>query len=177
MHFLIKSMTRVFLSIFALLCLAGCRGNLWGYLEEEPAISKVAGDYQLDFNESQERLQKMGYKNFSARLTLGADGTFTARDIPACCVHGWDESTYPFSGGHYSLSGTWKIAKTNAIYVVKLSLTTAKMTEPGTPAADLGDRKAPDALELHLLEGDPLLLGFHIFNGDFDDIIFSRVPE
>ncbi len=173
-------MTRALLSLFVLLSVAGCRYNLWGYLREKPAATEIVGRYQLDLDKSQERLRRMGYRVFTGQIILSSDGTFTAADLPACCVHGWDESTYPFSGGYYSLSGTWKIDKSSDIYIVALTLSTAKMTEPPvTSDASLlkVDRKAPGGLQLHLIEGKPLLLGFLIFNGDFDDILFSRATR
>jgi hypothetical protein len=170
-------MTRLLILLFAFFCFAACRYNPSGYLQEEPSASELVGSYNLDLNKSQERLRRMGYRNFTGQITLNSDGSFTAADIPACCVHGYDESAYPFSGGHYSLSGTWKVAKSSAVYVVSLTLSATKMIEP--PAATdpdvlKVDRKAPAALELNLIEGHPLSLGFTIFNGDFDDIEFSK---
>jgi hypothetical protein len=170
-------MTRALLSLLVLLCVAACRYNLAGYLQEAPAATEIVGNYHLDLDKSQDRLRRMGYKNFTGQITLGSDGSFTATNLPACCVHGWDESTYPFSGGHYSLSGTWKIAKSSAVYVVSLTLSVATMTEPPviSDASVLKeDRKAPGELQLHLIKGNPLLLGFSIFNGDFDDVVFSK---
>ena len=118
----------------------------------------------------------MGYKNFNSQITLNSDGSFAATNLPACCVHGWDESSYPFSGGHYSLSGNWKIAQSSAIYVVELSLSAAHMTEPPvtTNATVLKDRDAPGELKVNLIKGNPISLGFSIFNGDFEDIVFSK---
>lgn len=171
---------RVLLALLALLCTASCRYNAWGHLQEEPSVSEVVGTYHLDLDQSQERLRRMGYTNFAGQITLGADGSFSASDLPACCVHGWDESAYPFSGGHYRLAGTWKIAKSSAVYVVELTLSATTMTEPPVttdPGVLKVDRQAPSKIELYLLEGRPLLLGFPIFNGDFDDIVFSQAAK
>jgi hypothetical protein len=121
----------------------------------------------------------MGYKSFTGQITLNSDGSFTATNLPACCVHGWDESSYPFSGGLYSLSGTWKTTKSSAVYVVRLTLSGAHMTEPPatTNATVLKDRNAPAELEVHLIKGNPLSLGFSIFNGDFDNVVFSKLNK
>ena len=51
-----------------------------------------AGTYRLDLDASQERLRRMGYTNFAAQSTRGVDGSFVSSDLPACCVHDWDES-------------------------------------------------------------------------------------
>jgi hypothetical protein len=159
--------------------MTGCRFNSAGYLLEEPAAADVIGCYHLDLGQSQQRLRRMGYKNFTGEITLTSDGSVTATNLPACCVHGWDESSYPCSGGHYSLSGTWKTTKSSAVYVVRLKLSAAHMNEPPatTNATVLKDRNAPAELEVHLIKGSPLSLGFPIFNGDFDDVVFSKLSK
>ena len=168
----VRPMKRL-LRIVLALCLAACRYNPSGYLQEKPSAIELIGTYNLDLPKSQERLRRMGYLSFTGTITLNSDGAFSATNLPACLVHGYDESAYPFSGGHYSLAGAWSVAKSSAVYVVKLAIASAQMTE-GPSTNDGKDRKAPAELNLHIIEGSPLLLGFSIFNGDFDDVVFSQ---
>ena len=172
-------MPRSALLVFCLLALTGCRFNLWGHLQEKPTTREVTGTYRLDLAQSKERLQKMGYDQFDGWITLAQDGGFTAEQIPACCVHGWDETTYPFSGGYYRLSGTWEIVKTEAVYDVRLTLYRADLRgespsyDKSSPDNRYSPREAPQELKVSILEGRPLYLGFAVFNGDFDHVIFS----
>ena len=173
------ALARAFLALFVLLGAASCRYNSFGYLQQEPAPLEIVGTYRLDLDRSQERLRRMGYTNFAGQITLRSDGRFTASDLPACCVHGWDESTWPFSGGHYRLAGTWTVVKSSAVYVVELTSSDATMTEPPVTADPnvLKDRQALSGIRLYLIRGEPLLLGFPIFSGDFDNIVFSRTAQ
>ena len=141
-------------------------------------MSDVVGTYTLAPS-SRDRLGRMGYKSFTGHVTLNPDGSFTAGQVPACCVHGWDESTYPFSGGYYSLSGSWKVAKSSAVYVVRLTLASTHLADKPviSGSSELKDRDAPNQLDIHLMKGSPLSLGFAVFNGDFDDIVFSKLNE
>ena len=165
--------------LFCLLALTGCRFNLWGHLQEEPTTREVAGTYRLEDAAAQDRLRKMGYDRFDGWITLAQDGRFTAEEVPACCVHGWDESAYPFSGGYYRLSGTWEIVKSDAVYDVHLVFTNAELRNqsPSYDKTNPDNRYTPrdnhQDLKVSLLEGDPLYLGFAIFNGDFDHIVFT----
>lgn len=152
----------------------GCRFNLAGYALKEPTAADLVGSYRLNLSHSEGRLRRMGYRSFGGEITLKADGSFAASDLPACCVHGWDETVYPFSGGYYSLSGTWKISKESDVYVVSLELAAARMTEPPVTSNPDVPRDAPSELKVNLIEGHPLDLGFPIFNGDFDDVVFAR---
>jgi hypothetical protein len=119
----------------------------------------------------------MGYGNFEGEITLNPEGTFAATQIPACCIHGWDETTYPFSGGYYTMSGTWQVANQSDVYVVRLQLSTAQISDQPPKQARAvfqESRAAPQSLDVHLMKGRSLRLGFSIFNGDFDDILFAK---
>ncbi len=164
--------------IALLVGLVGCRFNSSGYLLEEPALADVVGNYSLDPS-SRDRLASMGYKNFAGHVTLNPDGSFTAEQVPACCVHGLDEAAYPFSGGYYSVSGTWKIAKSTTVYVVQLTLASSRLVDKParSGASEPKNREAPGRFDVHLMKGGPLSLGFAIFNGDFDNIVFSKMSK
>jgi hypothetical protein len=161
-----------------LLCLVGCRFNVAGYLQEEPAVADVVGSYALDPS-SRDHLGRMGYKSFAGRVTLNPDGSFVADQIPACCVHGRDETFYPFSGGYYGISGSWKVAKSSAVFVIHLTLVSTHVTDKPPPSGspEPKDRDAPGQFDIHLMRGSPLSLGFPVFNGDFDDIAFSMINK
>jgi len=151
--------------------------NMWGLLKREPAASELVAEYRLDPGWSSSYISAMGYKNLSGSITLSGDSTFAAKDIPACCVHGEDENRRPFSGGYYFLSGTWKISKSSAVYVIDLSI--SAIAGEGVPSdAELNrffiSRVPRKNLQLRIMKGKPLSVGFAVFNGDFDYIQFSR---
>jgi len=158
--------------------LLGCRFNLAGYLTEPPLPSEVIGHYSINAEQAKHTLK--GYDDLSGNITIEADGTFKASQIPACCVHGLNESSYPFSGGYYSLTGNWKVIKESAVYVVRLEITNAALSDvPSTTSPTLlRERHASKtSRSVHLMRGDPLSLGFPIFSGDFYDIVFLRVKK
>jgi hypothetical protein len=144
------------------------------YLHSPVTSESIDGTYRVN---SEPRLRRMGYSNFAGEVTLNPEGNFTATNIPACYIHGRDETIYPFSGGYYTLSGTWRVNKVSDDYVVQLHLSTAQIS--GQPAEQARavfreSRTAPQTLDVHLMKGRPLALGFSIFNGDFDDILFTK---
>jgi len=144
------------------------------YLHSPVTSESIDGTYRLNYVP---RIRRMGYSNFAGEITLNPEGNFTATNIPACCIHGWDEITYPFSGGYYTMSGTWQVNKVSDDYVVQLHLSTAQISGQPTEQARAvfrESRAAPQTLDVHLMKGRPLALGFSIFNGDFDDILFTK---
>lgn len=66
------------------------------FVRKPIAIHQVTGIYSIDMDLSQARLSLIGYGNLNDRI---ANGDFSGTQIPACCVHGLEELTYPFSGG------------------------------------------------------------------------------
>lgn len=95
------------LGAFCLLMWVACYPDL--YVREPPAPGELMGTYTLTDRWSVNHLNEMGYKVLDGQITLKPDMTFSASRIPACCVHGWDEISWGFSGGYYTLSGTWAL--------------------------------------------------------------------
>lgn len=160
------------------LLVAGCgKFNSYGLLTKEPSRSELIAEYRLDPGWVSD-LSKMGYKDFSGSITLRSDSTFVASNIPACCLHHQDEANEPFSGGYYAFSGRWKLQKLQAVYVVLCSITDIHGREvPGE--AELQqfrlDRVPSKSVELRIMKGNPLSVGFALFrSGDFTEIEFSR---
>lgn len=160
---------------------AGCdnRFNWYDRLSEEPMVSELAGDYKLIKGDpAAVPLVEMGYAEINSSLELKADGTFLATGIPGCCVHGFDERTYPFTGGLYSFSGNWSVLKVQEVYDVRLVI--LEITErTGRTIGDTElekERRSPSALDLALVRGagDPVDVGFQIFNGDFWPLRFQK---
>jgi hypothetical protein len=165
----------------ALVCVAmlGCKGrfNWYDRLTEKPTDSELVGSYRLvKADSAASPLIEMGYTDIDCRLDLNTDGSFEASRLPGCCLHGWDERTYPFTGGLYSAGGTWRVIKNDAVFDVKLTINS--ITEhTGLAIADkelAAERKPPTTLEVALIDGTPLDLGFNIFNGDFELIRLAR---
>lgn len=164
------------------LLLAGCqdRFNWHDKLKEEPSPSEVVGTYELNqIDDAAVPLVEMGYKDIEGVIELREDGTYRATGVPGCCVHGWDERTYPFTGGSYSFAGGWSIQKSEAVYEVVLRV--ESITElSGLTIADpeLAQERTPSAeLNLTLIRGDPLDVGFDLYNGDFWPVRFTRTEE
>jgi len=168
------------LPLLALLASCDNRHNLHGHLVKEPAPAEIAGLYRLGpGSPDQAALKEMGYQTIDSTVTLRSDFTFSATAVPGCCVHGWDERVYPFSGGIFEFSGTWKIAKEGTTYGVALEI--ENLTGQGEKELSTADerieRKPPSSLHVDLMEGSPMDLGFSIFNGDFVHISYIRAPE
>ncbi len=169
------------LVIFGLLCVL----SLWlgdHYVNRPLKTAELVGTYHIDLLESQHRLQKMGYRIFTGEVTLNPDGSFTATRLPACCVSGQDEAI-PSTGGYYNLTGSWEVRPSSQIesvtYKLHLSFLKAVLSDQsvGTQlkASEINNR--PNELQVNLINRTPIALGFIIFNGDFDDILFSRGRE
>ena len=170
--------------LLALICVSvlGCNGrfNWYGLLSEKPTESELIGSYSLVKSDmAASPLIEMGYMDIDCRVNLNGDGSFEATRLPGCCIHGWDERTYPFTGGLYSMIGTWRIVKSSSVFDVELTInsitehTGLKIEDP-----DLAKERKPRAtLEVALIDGNPIDLGFHIFNGDFDQIRLVRQPS
>lgn len=140
------------------------------------AIDKLAGTYRLQ-EDSWVRLEKMGYKIKTGTIILNSNGSYTGTDIPACCIHGKDERHYPFTGGYYGISGTWKIEEGDDGGGARVSL---DLPKPILSDAHVGidsnlqnERMVPFRVDSVIMKGRPYELGFSIFNGDFDYIIFE----
>jgi hypothetical protein len=166
------------LVIFGLLCfLSLWLGDL--YVNRPVKTAELVGTYHIDLFKSQHRLQKMGYKLFTGEITLSPDGKFTAIHLPACCISDQDEEI-PSTGGYYNLTGSWEVRPSSQIgsvtYEVHLSFLKAVLSgntvENQLIASEPNNE--PNELHVNLLNRTPIALGFSIFNGDFDDILFSR---
>jgi hypothetical protein len=151
------------------------------YVRHAVPPSDVVGSYELKPNGSWKGVQHMGYTDLNARIELKADGSFEATHLPACCVHGMDESSYPFSGGYYTLAGHWKLGTSynSDVYQVQLTLSQADLRgqKPDLPPELVKERTAPGELSANLIKGRPFALGFQVFNGDFDPIVFTRANQ
>lgn len=168
------------LACFALcVALVACNGrfNWYDRLLEEPTKTELIGGYTLKMgDDAAEALIKMGYTEIDGSIELKEDGTFSAKRIPGCGVHGWDERTYPFTGGLYSFCGTWSIVKNQTVYDVKLEI--SDITEhTGLKIDDKEmsrERTPPSSINLSLLRGNSIDVGFELFNGDFWPLQFKR---
>lgn len=167
-----------FALILSCFLLTGCGDYNWfGLLTKPPVQADLVGSYKLT-EWSSKYVGKMGYSQFDGTITLHNDWTYSAVNIPATCVHGLDENTYAFSGGYYAFSGNWSVAKSSAVYVVKLTLDMVHST--GVPSeAELKQidpqRTVFNSMQVHIMKGTPYSLGFPVFNGDFFEIEFSRI--
>lgn len=163
---------------FAILS-SGCsdRFNWHDLLSEKPTEAELAGSYKLVKTDAAAApLIDMGYTAINSSVELRADGTFSAIKLPGCCLHGWDERSYPFTGGLYSIAGHWSIVKTDAVYDVELTVVT--VTEHTNLAIDnpelAAERRPPSSLKVSLIRGSPIDLGFDVYNGDFWPVRFIR---
>ena len=164
------------------LLLVGCqdRFNWYDKLKKEPTSREVAGTYELTkTDDAAAPLVEMGYSDIQSVIELREDGTYRATGIPGCCVHGFDERTYPFTGGRYSFSGSWSIRKSQAVYEVALQVEAISELSGMTIAdSDLAKERKPHAeLNLALIQGEPLDVAFDIFDGDFWPVRFTRTEE
>lgn len=172
-------MKRWFRILPVVAALASCddRYNLHGHLVKEPSPADIAGTYRFDSGSpDQGALKEMGYKAIDSTLTLKPDFTFTTTGVPGCCVHGWDERTYPFTGGVFEFSGTWRVSKSGTTYGVGLDITkmTGEAEKELSTADPATERKPPSSLHADLLEDTPIAVGFRIFDGDFGHIAYRK---
>ena len=157
-----------------------CREMNDPYVRRPVTEEEVVGTYHLSDEaglglEGYKRLQRMGYTDFTGEITFTADGLFRASRIPACCVHGFDETTYPFTGGYFDLDGRWKIQQDGSSWKVWLEHAGHQLRDVPTSSdpAIVRERNCPEGA-VNLVKGKPLSIAFEVFNGDFDDIVFSR---
>jgi len=146
------------------------------YVRHPVAETEVIGIYVLS-QSAKATLQKMGYRNLEGRLTLLADGRFEARDLPACCMHGQDERSNPFTGGYYNLSGTWKMEEFENCAAVELVPKEREFFDahPNADPVLLKERQVhSSSTKASVIKGKPFGLGFSIFDGEFFDLIFAR---
>lgn len=126
---------------------------------------ELAGTYMIS-ETAKQRLSSTGYNDFTGDLTLNANGACSAIRLPACCVHGDDESHGRFRGGYVSFNGTWEVEHIADVFKVRLEL--KNLTVDG------GSREGMyDSITLAVMRGHPRRLAFSIFNGDFDDLVYE----
>lgn len=140
------------------------------YARSPVGPAEVVGTYKLS-SSGAERLSATGYDVLTGTFTLNQDGTCSANQLPACCIHGNDESVYRFSGGYYSFSGSWTIERSSDVYVVKIEWKKLEASGGG------GRSALPSDVSLHIFNDNPRSLAFSIFNGDFDDIVFEPASK
>jgi len=169
------------LAIVTFLCLLGVFGAVTvyiahsdSYLKNTPTTDKLAGTYAILSPATKEHLTEMGYKDLSGKITLNPKGTFTASQIPACCLQQdpSDKSHPPVA--YYRLAGTWKLEQSYAIYVLHLTLNTVEISNPDHPTAQAVSTHSPQDLEIHLINSTPLSLGLAVFNGEFENLVFTK---
>ena len=164
---------RPFCIIAIITVLAGCKSgrfNWYDRLTAKPTTAELVGTYALQKSDPDASpLIEMGYTDIDCSVELRSDGTFSASKLPGCCLHGWDERAYPFTGGLYSMTGDWAIVKTDSVYDVELVF--SSITEhTGLVISDpsLAEERKPSAtLNVALIDGSPIDLGFQVFDGDF----------
>lgn len=126
---------------------------------------ELAGTYIIS-ESAKQRLSNTGYNDFTGTLTLKADGACSATRLPACCVHGDDESHGRFRGGYVSFNGSWEVEHIPDVFKVRLELKNLNV--------DGGSREGTyDSITLAVMRGHPRRLAFSIFNGDFDDLVYE----
>ena len=140
------------------------------YARSPVGPAEVVGTYKLS-SKGAERLSATGYDVLTGTFTLNQDGTCSANQLPACCIHGNDESVYRFSGGYYSFSGSWTIERSSDVYVVKIEWKKLEASGGG------GRSDLPSDVSIHIFNDKPRSLAFSTFTGDFDDIVFERVSN
>jgi hypothetical protein len=146
----------------------------------------VEGVYVLNKNQSAKLLSRMGYFDFNGRITLFSGGYFSATQIPACIIHGYDESVYSYEGigssvygGYYDASGSWCIVKKSDGCFVRLCIKNALLNKSldrvKTPLSNRIRLNNSLMVNHRLLKnGDVFILEFLIFNGDFEKIYFFK---
>ena len=160
--------------------LAGCKKSRFGWTDrliEKPSKSELVGLYQLQKSDPEaEPLIEMGYSSIDCRVELRADGTYQANKLPGCFLHGWDERFYPFTGGLYTMAGRWVIVEEESVFDVKLSVDTiTEHTGLIISDAELAAEREPrSTLNIALVSGSPIDLGFLVFGSDFLPMRLSR---
>ena len=153
------------------------RFNWHDRLSVMPTEAELVGSYRLlKADPEAAPLIEMGYTAIDCGVDLKPDHTFSAFRLPGCCLHGWDERAYPFTGGLYSVSGKWAIVKTDAVFDIELTI--ESITEhTGLTISDperASERKPPLSRKVSLIQGSPIDLGFEVFDGDFWPVRLAR---
>jgi len=152
-----------FFGSLALICLLLWLGD--PYERTSVTSPELVGTYRIS-EAAKQRLSITGYSDFTGTLTLNHNGACSATRLPACCVHGGDESHSHFRGGYVSFNGTWEIEHVSDVFKVRLELRNLTVDE--------GSREGMyDSITLTVVKGQPRCLAFSIFNGDFDDLVYE----
>jgi hypothetical protein len=139
---------------------------------------EIVGRYGPENESAVPWLRAMGYEDITGQITFAADGTFVAHDLPACCLHGLDETQVPFSGGYYTASGTWRLDETESFTALILDVSKATLSRQpratqGVRFADPRDIRSP--LKLSLWKAKPLEIAFELWgSGDPLDLRYTR---
>ena len=153
----------VFFGSIGFVCLTMWLGD--PYERTEVASHELAGTYKIS-EAAKQRLARTGYSDFTGVLKLNTNGVCSATRLPACCIRGDDEDHSLFRGGYVSFNGTWEIEHISEVFKVRLELRNLTVDE--------GSREGMyDSITLTVMRGKPRNLAFHIFNGDFDDLVYE----
>ena len=171
---------RLLVTLALITVLSGCKKSRFGWsdrLIEKPAKSELVGIYKLQKSDSEAAaLIEMGYKDIDCSMDLRADGSYQAEKLPGCFIHGWDERFYPYTGGFYTISGSWEVVEDESVFDVRLSINS--ITEhTGLTISDpelAAEREPRSTLNVALVSGSPIDLGFLVFGSDFLPIRLSR---
>lgn len=150
-------------------------------------LNAIEGVYVLADGSSEELLSRMGYRDCDGRIILRKGGLFDATRIPACMIHGYDESVYSYEdiersvyGGYYDALGSWCLVKKSDGCFVELDMDYALLNEtldcvkvPLSKRSRLNDGSLGYEHRL-LRDGDAFVLEFLIFNGDFEKVYFLK---
>lgn len=152
------------------------------FIRHDVDFMRLVGDYHLNDPETRKELATIGYKDFSGELMLNQDGTFSAKKIPGCCIRGLREAAADFKGGYYDLEGHWKIGLgtlvPSDVRVVMLDWTSCSISEAAFADNAASEVPAPSQpLRLKLMKppskGAAIALGFEVFDGEYDYVIYS----
>lgn len=153
----------IFFGSIGLVCLMLWFGD--PYERTEVAPQELVGTYKIS-EAAKRRLLSTGYSDFMGTLILKANGVCGASRLPACCVHGDDESQGRFRGGYVSFNGTWEVEHIPDVFKVRMELRNLTVED--------GSREGMyDSITLTVMRGHPRRLAFSIFNGDFDDLVYE----
>jgi hypothetical protein len=120
----------------------------------------------------------MGYTQLDGEITLHPDGTFIAHRFPASCINGQDERSFPTGGGYFELEGRWEVTEERGASSSALRLTFdhRELLEQMQVASGDKHLTARNSVEVSFLAGNPINLGFAIFNGDYFPLEYTRSP-
>lgn len=146
-------------------------------LSAQPTMAELAGLYQLTAGETAAApLVEMGYTDIDGSVELRPDGTFLGTKIPGCCLHGYDERVFPFTGGLYTVSGDWTIHEADSSFTIGWEIDeVSELTHLVIDDSELAKKRTPPtSVQVSVIRAEPLELGFKLFDGAQWPVVFSR---